>query len=385
MASEPFRLFFFSGALWSVVGVLLWVFYYAGMLTFFPGMTHARIMVENFGGAFVVGFLGTAGPRMLSGPGLTRVELVGLLALHLAGGICHLRLMPAAGDGCFAAMLAVLAAGLAVRAAGCLAKGKGMLRPQLALALGGLGCGMSGAVLLGNPAWLEKFGMEGWRMAGLLLYQGFLLLPVMGMGSFLFPRFLGGGFGGEDKTGRSLAWDWVRALLAAGLVLGSFGLECRGWILSGYGLRIAGAAGYLAAGVPWRGGAGKGRRGTLTKALYWAMGLGLAGLGTGAIFYDHHVAAEHLLYVGGFGLVILVAASRVIFGHSGDLSGFSGRSWQARTILTLVVLAATTRASADLKPSILISHHRYAALLWAGCVLLWMAWHGRRWARRDDG
>ncbi|MDB6068844.1 MAG: hypothetical protein JWL81_15, partial [Verrucomicrobiales bacterium] len=384
MASEPFRLFFFSGALWSVAGVSLWIFYYAGMLTFYPGLTHARIMMENFGGGFVVGFLGTAGPRMLSGPRLSRLELVVLFSLHMAGGMCHWKLMPAAGDGCFAVMLGVLVMGFLGRAVGCWKKGA--MRPQLALALAGLGSGMTGALLLGNAAWLEKTGMEGWRLAGLLLYQGFLLLPVMGMGSFLFPRILGGGFGGEEKDRRAAAWGWLRAGLAAGMVLWSFRLEASGWILSGYGLRIVGAGGYLAAGVPWRGGAGAARvrRGTLAKALYWSMALGLAGLVAGAVFHGHHVAAEHLLYMGGFGLVILVAASRVLFGHSGDLPGFSGKSWQARTILTLTVLAATTRASADLKPSIMISHHLYAALLWAGCVLLWMVWHGRRWMRRDD-
>lgn len=30
---------------------------------------------------------------------------------------------------------------------------------------------------------------ENYRLAGLLLYQGFLLGPVMGVGIFLFPRF----------------------------------------------------------------------------------------------------------------------------------------------------------------------------------------------------
>ena len=57
LASEPYRLFFFSGALWSIIGVALWPLYYAQQLGFYPGFVHARIMIEAFGAAFVVGFL----------------------------------------------------------------------------------------------------------------------------------------------------------------------------------------------------------------------------------------------------------------------------------------------------------------------------------------
>lgn len=34
------------------------------------------------------------------------------------------------------------------------------------------------------------------RLAGLLVHEGFLLLPVLGVGAFLFPRVMGG-FSGE--------------------------------------------------------------------------------------------------------------------------------------------------------------------------------------------
>ena len=62
LASEPYRLFFLSGILFSIAGVLMWPMLYHGMLDFYPGTSHARVMVQGFCGAFVVGFLGTAGP-----------------------------------------------------------------------------------------------------------------------------------------------------------------------------------------------------------------------------------------------------------------------------------------------------------------------------------
>jgi uncharacterized protein involved in response to NO len=92
LASEPYRLFFFSGAVWSIIGVALWPLFYAQHLGFYPSFVHARIMIEAFGAAFVVGFLGTAGPRMATAPKLTPLELFWLFALHQACGISHLTL-----------------------------------------------------------------------------------------------------------------------------------------------------------------------------------------------------------------------------------------------------------------------------------------------------
>ena len=99
---------------------------------------------------------------------------------------------------------------------------------------------------------------------------------------------------------------------------------------------------------------------------------------------DRHIAVEHLLFIGGFGLLVLVVGSRVLFGHSGELAGFARRSWIARGLIGLAFLAATTRASADFFPAILISHHKYAAWTWALAALLWLGWHARRFVTRDE-
>ena len=108
LASEPYRLFFFSGAVWSIIGVALWPLYYAQQLGFYPSFVHARIMIEAFGAAFVVGFLGTAGPRMATAPKLTPLELFWLFALQQACGISHLTLHMAWGDMFFIALLGSL-------------------------------------------------------------------------------------------------------------------------------------------------------------------------------------------------------------------------------------------------------------------------------------
>ena len=378
LASEPFRLFFLSGAIWSIIGVSLWPLFYGGKLPFYPAIPHARIMIETFGGAFVVGFLGTAGPRMASAPKLTVLELGILFAFHTANGIGHLKGMTGPADLCFVAMLCVLLIGLLAR----IIRFRGEPPPpQLLLALTGLLCGMAGALMMQMDTVLAR--LAAYRLAGLLLYQGLLLPPVMGIGAFLFPRILGGGFGeaGTPEGRRSHAF---RAAAAAVLLVASFFLEGSGAVLPGYLLRSGTAAAYLLRGIPWRRKAGDPQRGTLARGLFWAMGLGLAGLVAAGLFPLHRVSMEHLLYIGGFGLLVLVAGSRVLFGHSGELVGFNRRWWMPRLILLLAVLAASTRASAAIKPEIMISHHNYAAWLWGAAALLWTVWHARRFARRDE-
>jgi len=377
LAAEPFRVFFASGMLWSIVGVSLWPLFYADGLGFSPNFVHARLMIQAFGGACVVGFLGTAGPRMASAPKLTSVELFALFGLHTAGGIAHLMLHPRAGDACFLALLLLLLFCLVIRVAKFR---RDWPPPQMLLAVTGLLCGIAGTAL-----WLQRAtyaDAKMMRLAGLLLYQGLLLPPVLGIGSFLFPRILGGDFG-EPATPGERRRSLLRAVCAALLLVASFALESWGHVRSGCALRAAVALAYLLAEVKWRRGADDAPRGSLANGLFWALGTAWLGLALPLFFYARHVALEHLLYIGGFGLLIVVVASRVLFGHSGELDGFSRSSWFVRLIILLVLVAAATRASADFLPAGAVSHHQYAAWTWGTAALLWLLWHRRRFVKQE--
>lgn len=115
LGSEPYRLFFPSGILFSIAGAMLWPLFYHGKLTFHPSINHAHVMIQAFGGAFVIGFLGTAGPRLLTAPRLKPWELIPLFGLHFAGGIFHLRGLTAWADGFFLGALASFMLAFAVR------------------------------------------------------------------------------------------------------------------------------------------------------------------------------------------------------------------------------------------------------------------------------
>ncbi len=378
LGSEPYRIFFLSGILFSIGGVLMWPLFYKGQMSFYPGVSHARVMIQAFAGAFVVGFLGTAGPRMLSAPRLKSWELVPLFLLHLGGGICHLRGVTFWGDCLFLALLLGFAVALGVR---LVFFRKELPPPPLLLAATGLICGIAGTFLWLNPQWLVTAHMH--RLAGLLLYQGFLLGPVMGVGIFLFPRLLGNAFG-EPEPGVETRKSWRNMNLTALVFVASFGVEV--WVNANAGLLLRVAAFVFAlSNVKWRSKPGSPKVGTLANALrIWCLPLSLAGLIAPVFFYSRHIAVDHLLFVSGFGLVCLIAGSRVLFGHSGRVERFANRSWTARIIVFAIVLAALTRVSADFLPRVTITHYEYAAWSWIAGAALWALWHAPRFFKKDD-
>ncbi len=372
LASEPYRLFFLSGALFSIAGVLMWPAFFRFEMGSYPGIAHAKLMTTAFIGAFIIGFLGTAGPRMMSAPRITPWELAALFGLHLFSGWSYLTGKTSPGDIAFAILLGGFIVALGVR---FFVFRKETPPPPLLLAATGLLCGIAGILMWVVPGWIST--SESYRFANLLLYQGFALAPVMGVGVFFFPRLLGGGFG-EPRTPREAMRLTVSMALAAVVLVASFVVEI--WWQRQAGLLMRAAAFvFVLTHVRWRATPGTTHIGTLGNALrFICIPLAVAGLLASAIVTSYHAAWMHLLYGTGFGLVCLIAASRVIFGHSGDVSRFDKRSWPARLIVASLVIAVATRLSADFMPKAMISHYEYAAWFWALAAGGWAIWHARR-------
>jgi uncharacterized protein involved in response to NO len=377
LASEPYRLFFVSGALFSIAGVLMWPAFFRFGLGTYPGIAHAKLMISAFIGAFILGFLGTAGPRMMSAPRLTPWELAAFFLLHLTSGIAYLIGKTQVADVTFLILLGGFITALAAR---FIFFRKEMPPPPLLLAATGLACGLSGILMWIIPGAIAT--SESYRFANLLLYQGFPLAPVMGVGVFFFPRLLGGGFG-EARTPSEARRLIISMALAAIVLVASFAVEA--WVHRQAGqLMRAAAFVFVLAHVRWRKAADLPHVGTLGNALrFLCLPLALTGLIVSAIATSHHTAWLHLLYGTGFGLVCLIAATRVIFGHSGDVARFSHRSWPARLVVATLVIAVATRISADFMPKIMISHYEYAAIFWALAAAGWLLWHSRRFFRAE--
>jgi hypothetical protein len=314
---------------------------------------------------------------MASAPRLTPWEFVWLALLHEAVGLLHLTLRHSLADSVFAVLLLSLMVSLAGRV---VRFRKQPPPPQMLLALTGLLCGATGSMLSVRPATLSDPSL--FRLSSLLLYQGLLLPPVLGVGSFIFPRILGGGFGEPSTQGAKRA-ALIHAMLAALAIVASFFIEAFGSPMAGGLIRAGAIIIYLIAEIPWRI-RGSEPKGSFVPALYAALLSGVMGLISASLFDLQRIALDHLLYIGGFGLLIVVVASRVLFGHGGQLADFQRRSKMVRWLWGLTLLAALTRVTPGFLPQLAISHYQYAALTWSVVMLLWLGWHRRRFAQRDD-
>lgn len=369
LAGQPYRLLFPTGALLAIHGTLLWPLHAWGILPAYPGAAHARVMTEGFLACFVFGFLGTAVPRLIGAPGFTVVEAGSLAALLVAASALHTAGHPLWGDQMFLLAMLCLVASLGIRAI----VRRDLPPPSFALAAMGLLSALAGATLFifgplaGLPPWHDS-------LARLLLYQGFLLLPVMGVGAFLLPRFFD--LPNRQDFPEALApppgWTaGAAAALAAGAtVLASFAIETLGHRAAANLLRLAAAAGFILWQLPLH----RARpTGTISRCAATAIVLLLCAFAAGAFAPPPAVAWAHLLFIGGFGILTVAVATRVVLGHGGASHLFRGRVRSLRAFTILAIIALATRISADFLPEIRLTHLAYAALAWILGIAIWAA------------
>jgi len=206
----------------------------------------------------------------------------------------------------------------------------------------------------------------------LLSYQGFVLLPILGIGPFILPRLFGMQSQHDFPEMRIpvAAW-WKKAALAfsaGALVIGSFFIEARGWCRTAHALRFATALAYVWMEMPFH-------RAPATNSLGVGVRIAFAGILAGflavAIFPGYRVGLLHLTLVGGFATIAFVVATRVVLGHSGNVTLRQSRRRWLLVAIGLMLFGMATRISGDFWPAILASHYTYGALIWIAGVLLW--------------
>jgi uncharacterized protein involved in response to NO len=315
-------------------------------------------------------------------------EVGTLLVLYLAMIGCHLGQKTGWGDGFFLAMLVVFGAGLAWR----FVTRKDLPPPGFVLVAGGLLCAALGTALFLADRFAGADPARA-RLASLLLYQGFLLLPILGIGAFLFPRFFGTKNTHIFPDQRTPPPGWTaKALMAAMVgvaVAGTFVMEAQGHMQPAAWARFAVCAMYLSTETGWW------RKPVKGGIMPWGLRLGIlfvigAYLPHGVLHASlaafgpmQQVAISHMLYVGGFGLLALVVGTRVMFGHAGQAELMQRWLKPVVWMAGLVVLAALTRVTADFMPRIMHSHWKYAAYSWALGVVVWGIFM-LPWVRKAD-
>lgn len=369
VAGEPFRLFFPLGVLAGVVGVLLWPLHFLGVLPAYPGVGHARIMAHGFLGSFIVGFLGTALPRLLGVSPLSRSE-VGLLAgLQLATLIAHAAGQNRVGDSAFLITLLLLVVAVGRR----FSQRTDLPPPGFVLVALGMICAIIGLALDILPSVPDESSASRLVLQSRLIYQGFLLLPVLGVGGFVFPALLGTRNRNDLPESRTPTRAWLRWALpsaATGLVIiATFFLEVVGWVRLAHGLRWATAGLHLIVQIPLS--PTPGTSATISHSLRTGLALTLTGLLAVAILPQWRVALLHLMLAGGLSLVTFSVATRVVFGHSGQRQRLFQRNRWMIVAFALILMGTLTRITGDFLPQILPTHYSYGAVSWAAGAIYW--------------
>lgn len=371
---EPYRLLFPVGLLLGVTGVSLWPAFVYGWLPLYPGVLHARIMVEGFVFSFIAGFLLSAMPHMLEvrGPSARQVIMVALLILAVA--ILHALALDAMADALFALAIMVVVFLVARRwPERADLPPPGFVLPALALI-----SGVVGSLLLAGRS-VGILPMYAQSLGRLLLFHGMLLLPVLGVSVYMVPKLVGlpnRQLITPRSTSHSPAWKKSACfmlgcglIIIAGLVVESFGHLRAGYLLRGAGL----TAGLMRELPLFR---IRRVNGTIAGGLVLALVSIIAGLWMIAVWPARALTFIHVVMISGVGLMILMISARVVLGHSGNGHMIPARSRLVRWVIGLALLTMATRVSADLLPAMQLSHYAYAGIAWVVVSALWMLRYG---------
>ena len=148
--AEPFRIFFPLGLLLGAIGVALWPLFVWHAIVFCPAQAHVRLMIEGLMGSFIIGFLGTAGPRLLDAAPLLAAETCALVVLQIASAFLHLTQRQTVGDIFFLVLLLLFVGMMARRARAR----HDLPPPQFVLVLFGLVNAIAGIFLVTTAAFI---------------------------------------------------------------------------------------------------------------------------------------------------------------------------------------------------------------------------------------
>jgi len=378
--AEPFRIFFPLGLFLGGIGVALWPLFVWHAIEFYPAQAHVRLMIEGLMGSFIIGFLGTAGPRLLDASPLSARETSALFALQILSAFLHLSQRQAAGDIVFLTLLLLFAGMMAKR----VEARTDVPPPPFVLVLFGLLNAIAGIFLI-TAAKSRTNGAFANQLGSLMLNEGFVLFPILGVGAFFFPRLLGGAKPKPSDL-RFAMKLWIKraviAVLTALVIWISFVLEALGWIRTAAVVRGVTTLIYFV------------RQGRLLEKptgppfLAHCFRLGalllVAGLLLPAALPGYRLANLHLTFIGGFSIILFTVSTRVIIGHAGQSHLFRKRLRFLVAALALLVVATVARVGADFIPIERNSHLVYAALIWLLAATVWFVALGPKLSLNDE-
>jgi uncharacterized protein involved in response to NO len=363
---EPYRLMFPIGIAAGLLGSGLWPI--AALSGGYPAVAHRTLMILGFEMSFVLGFLLTAMPAFTRGERCRPWELSTALIAQLvvvAGAVFS---APAVVE--TAALGAVLL--VAVALGRRVVRSRALPPEEFVFVAFALVAGVVGAVWRLVLA-LGAAGSPPARFTDRLTSLGMVLPLVLGLGSLLVPTFTGMRdplaipfvAAPHERRGRR----GLYATLVATLAL-AFAAELAGHPTLGAWLRAA--VGLIMVTLVWKLYRGPGLAGAPARALWlsgWMVALGLV---LAAAFPKHATAMLHVVFIGGFGLLTIGIATRVVVSHGRHPLDLE-RAALAPGVVAAFGLALAARLAAELDPA------RAAGWLAVSGIAWWLAWIGWCW------
>jgi len=364
--TDAYRIFFPLGIVIGAAGVSIWPLYYYGFTDGYSGRAHALVQSEGFLYAFIAGFLLTAIPRFTgTEPPSRRVQYVLAAMLALCTVAFEFQYFTLGQTGFVAAHAMLMT--LAVRRFK-----RRQSDPPDTFPLAGLGMvsGALGALINAALAWnvIAPF----WDVLGKrLMTEGMVLLLVLGVGGFLGPRLLG-----FNTTSIPLKEGSVKSPHAV-LFYKACGLAVLLSLIAEYGFGLSAMAFLRAIAVtavilstvqPWKLPV---LRSTLAWCVWTAHWLVILSAWLVAIFPRYRVDFLHILFIGGFTLLILAVGTRVTLSHGGHGLAKERGSWPLRIGIATGLIAMLARVGAPFSGFTYFEHLALAALLWIGGILFW--------------
>ncbi len=359
MEREPYRALFPLGLLWGASGVGLWLIYFAGLISI-PIASHAFIMIFGFFLSFVSGFLMTALPKMTGSFSATKFERSCAVALITTGVGC-------AVGGHFAAAyaLSVVQIGFLLwfglrrphsRTGG---RVSGFIFIPAALAWAAFG-GFVHALAFASialPSMLLDFG----RVA---IQEAFLLNLIVGIGGRLIPFLTRVQSAAPHEKAAELKQPYWAIF---GLLNLSFFLEGVGAVRSSWALRAVVL--FFAAVTLFKLHSRRPVSSHLGNGLLASIGTMIVGYALLAFLPGYKIALLHIVFIGGFTLVTLMVATRVVLSHGGFSLEIERKSVFVLGAAVLLLAAALFRGFYFLP---------VAATLWLAAAVFWFFGIGRK-------
>lgn len=367
MRIEPYRILFPLGVVYALAGSLLWLVHATGHLAY-PGPLHRILMIQGFELAFIVGFALTAMPGFLHAEKCTPVELAAAVTLVAGFGVFAFARQTAVAEACFALTVLLIVAAALRR----LARASQPPAVELLLAGAGLMLGLAGGIgTLADAAGWRREPVPGFGLR--MVSLGMVLLMVLGVGGLLVPTFTGvrqplviAKIGGpHERPGRRLFYGTLAALF-----LLAFALDSRGLRFAGGLVRAVAASPVLL--LVWKLGRPPARRDLFSLTLRTAGWCVFAGLWMAVLLPRYWLAGYHVVFIGGFGLLTLGIATRVVVAHGGH-----AMEWERRVLTPwaagALALALVARVAGEFLPRAYFVLLGASGVAWSAGWLLW-AW-----------